>query len=266
MNRISTSVLASVAVLGLTTGPADAVRAVRTDLDGLIEQSAAIVEGRVQSVDIGAGTKTPRTRVVMQVERVLAGDRTLKRIEFELPMGLMPDGTVLDIVEVPRFSAGEHYLLFYKRGAWNITPIAGWHQGQYRLVERGGVEFFVGVSGHCVSRLSPAGFALGRRIAGPIGPAGLGESSEPALAPGYGKADACLPAEVIRGALTKHLEAHPIDANARWTSQPAQDILEMALAPHARQMADKAAPQLSPAAAGAVCAPDSATACEPVRP
>lgn len=266
MSRVPTSVLASVAALGLATGPAGAVRAVKTDLDGLIEQSALIVEGQVQSVDLGAGSKTPRTRVVMQVERVLAGDTSLKTLDFELPMGLMPDGTVLDIVEAPRFSPGETYLVFYKRGAWNITPVAGWHQGQLRRVEHKGAEYYVGPSGHCVTRVSSAGFGLGNRIAGPVGPAGMGESTGPDLTPGYGKLGACLPAEVVRGALGKHLDHHPIDANAQWTSEPAQDILEMALAPHARQLAEPDQPGLLPTLPTGLCGPDSAHDCEPVQP
>ncbi|MCA9537620.1 MAG: hypothetical protein KC620_01955 [Myxococcales bacterium] len=212
--------------------PAFALRYVKTNLPGLIDRAAFVFEGEVAAVDIGAGDKEPRTRVTVRVERVLAGDAPPSMLEFMLPMGLMADGTLLDIAEAPRFAAGERYLVFYKRGDWNISPVVNWDQGYYRLVQVGAQTYFTSSGGHCVTGVSTDGFSLGGQITQPVQPPGFGEVHDEGLHTAFSTAS-CLPADAVRAALARQLDAHPVANGAPFQQAPASNILFRRLRPEA---------------------------------
>lgn len=255
------AVMAALAVMVALLTPAEASRYLPTDLDGMVDASAMIVEGEVTAVDIAAGHVEPRTRVTLRVERLFAGVSPGSLLEFALPMGLLPDGTVLDIAEAPRFAPGERYLLFYKRGAWNITPVAGWSRGLYRAVEVDGRAMFASANGHCVAGVGPAGFALGARVARPVGPPGFGVSHGVEAVSGAGTA--CLSADEVRARLAGYLGADAIDGAPVWSATPARNILSTVLMP---DMQRAAATQRPMAPVEALCSGDEPACAGGVQP
>lgn len=225
--------LALAALASAAGTSAEAARVARTDFDGLVRGAAMIVEGRVESVDPDAGTLEPRTRVTLRVDRLFDGHHPGSLLTFDLPMGLMPDGTVLDIAEAPRFAPGETYLVFYKRGDWNITPVVGWDQGYFRAVDAGGRTVYASAGGHCVTGLGTMGFTLGRRVAAPASMPGFGAPVPVAAAPSGAPDDACLDVEAVRATLARRLIDTPVEPTDAWRTAPAAGILRRALKPHA---------------------------------
>lgn len=232
------------AFVAMSASSAVASRTLPTDLDGLVATSAMIVEGEVETVDIAAGQSEPRTRITLRIDRLFAGASPGSRIEFDLPMGMMADGTLLDIAEAPRFAAGERYLVFYKRGQWNITPVAGWSQGYYRAVrlpgsdgQADGQNVFVSANGHCVVAVEANGFTLGPRVARPMGPPEFGQTgfgprpSHPTTGIATDAAAACLPADDVRARLAGYLGPRAIEGAPEWHRGPAGSILRTPLAP-----------------------------------
>lgn len=229
MRRAPAIMLALLAGSICTVGAAHGARILRTDFDGLVERSALIVEGEVLAVDIAAGALEPRTRVTLRVDRHVDGDHPGSHLIFDLPMGLMPDGTVLDIAEAPRFAPGERYLIFYKRGEWNITPVVGWSQGYFRLVEVEGDSLFVDAAGHCVTGLGTLGFEVGRQVAPPASMPGFGEPVVIGHAPHT--TAPCRPADAVRGLLQSRLTHAPVAPTHAWRTTPARSILTHRLKP-----------------------------------
>lgn len=261
------------ALVAMSASSAVASRTLPTDLDGLVATSAMIVEGEVETVDIAAGQIEPRTRITLRIDRLFAGVSPGSRLEFDLPMGLMPDGTLLDIAEAPRFAAGERYLVFYKRGRWNITPVAGWSQGYYRAVSFNEQTVFVSANGHCVAGVEAHGFTLGPRVARPMGPPEFGETgvgqtgvdprpSRPTTGIATDAAAACLPAEDVRARLAGYLGPHAIEGAPEWHRGPAGNILRTALAPDLGRMTTAPALQHLPASRP-VCSGDEPACTSP---
>jgi len=218
-------------------GAAQAARVVRTDFAGLVDGAAMIVEGEVLSVDIDAGHIEPRTRITLSVDRHFDGHHPGSVLTFDLPMGLMPDGTVLDIAEAPRFAPGETYLIFYKRGDWNITPVVGWSQGYFRATEVDGRPVFVDAGGHCVTGLRSTGFELGRRVAPPATMPGFGEPVVLGASTHAPPSAPCQAADTVRARLASRLSAAPVPATHAWRATPARNILRHDLRPHIRPTA-----------------------------
>lgn len=255
MTRVPAMLLASLAV-GAVASSAQAARVLPTDLDGLVERSAMVFEGRVQSVDIAAGDAEPRTRVTVQLDTVFAGDAPGSTLTFELPMGVMADGTILDIAEAPRFMPGTSYLVFFKRGSWRITPVAGWDQGYFRLVDSTRGPVFASASGHCVTGVGAAGFALGPRVARPAMMPGFGEPVKVSVGPAVQPSATCLPADVVRDDLNKALTTRVVPPDMTWNARPTGSILRHDLVPDTSRLGEG----LQPTGA-ALCGPSNPAAC-----
>lgn len=236
MRRAPAITLALLAASTCIVGSALAARVLRTDFDGLVRGAAMIVEGEVLAVDISAGQLEPRTRITLRIDRHFDGHHPGSHLTFDLPMGLMPDGSVLDIAEAPRFAPGETYLLFYKRGDWNITPVVGWSQGYFRAVEVDGRAYYADAGGHCITGLGTMGFEVGRRVAPPASMPGFGEPvvlGESHHAP---PSASCLPADTVRDRLRDRLTHAPVPPTHAWRTAPARSILEHALLPDATRL------------------------------
>ncbi len=234
MRRAPAIMLALLAASTCMVGSALGARVLRTDFEGLVDKSAMIVEGEVLSVDISAGQIEPRTRVTLRIDRHFDGHHPGSHLTFDLPMGQMSDGTVLDIAEAPRFAPGARYLIFYKRGDWNITPVVGWSQGYFRAERVDGVELLVDAGGHCVTGLGRLGFELGPRVADPASMPGFGEPVVIGEAPhGHGPHGeaACQPADALRALLQSRLAHAPVPPTVAWRATPARSILRRALKP-----------------------------------
>jgi hypothetical protein len=138
-------------------------------------------------------------------------------------MGLMADGTVLDIAEAPRFVQGETYLVLYKRGTWNVTPVVGFDQGHYREVTGPFGPVYVSAGGQCITAVSLKGFVLGPRVAPRRGYAAWGDGrSEPHDPAG---AKGCMPSSTVLAVLAEQVAALGDLVSDVYDTTPASDIL-----------------------------------------
>lgn len=179
----------------------------RKDFDALIHEAGAIIEGEVVSIDSRAGgTDAPLTRVTLRVVEQLDGARWVKgdRFVFDLPMGELPDGRFVDLVELPVFVPGETYLVFYTAATWYQSPVVGWSQGLLRLTRRDGKAWvWTRSDGRCVSGLGRAGLEVGPFVGPWPTPDGWPERkiTDPHLTPG----GPCLDADDLRARLRRRL-------------------------------------------------------------
>jgi hypothetical protein len=102
------------------------------------------------------------------VEETLMGDPTARQLTFELPEGMLPDGTFLRIAGSPVPAIGETYLMFVKNGEWRISPFTAFEQGLLRRVQISGKRYFVAKSGKPITAVSNDGFLFGEPIVAPI--------------------------------------------------------------------------------------------------
>ena len=202
-----------------TAQSAFALRTVKQDLPGLLERTAFIFTGAVEAVDFAAGEATPRTRVTFRVIDLVAGHSVPAVLEVELPMGLMADGTVLDIAEAPRFVEGETYLVLYKRGTWNVTPVV---ECAFRPGAHGG-PIYVSAGGQCVTAVTEKGFILGPRVASRRGYTAWGDGQSEPHNPAHAKG--CMPASTLLAALAARVAAFGDLVSDVYDTAPASDIL-----------------------------------------
>ena len=199
------------------------LRTAKLDLNGLLERTAFIFTGKVQAVDFAAGEQSPRTRITFRVQDIVAGHSVPPIFDVELPMGLMADGTVLDIAEAPRFVVGQSYLVLYKRGTWNITPVVGFHQGHYRRVDGEHGAVYVSEGGRCVTGLDRQGFVLGPRVTPRLGYMAFGDAGSEAFDPARMKG--CLSASALLTSLVEHVADFGELNSDVYDTVPASDIL-----------------------------------------
>jgi len=211
-------------LIGFLWAPhAHALRTVKYDLNGLLDRTAFIFTGEVTGVDFAAGEETPRTRVTFRVHDVVAGYTIPAILDVELPMGLMADGTVLDIAEAPRFVKGHSYLVLYKRGTWNVTPVVGFDQGHYRRIVGPYGAVYVSAGGHCVTGLANQGFVLGPRVAPRLGYPAFGDTAIESFDATAGKI--CMPASTLLTKLVERVAEFGALDSEIYDTAPASDIL-----------------------------------------
>jgi hypothetical protein len=70
--------------------------------------------------------------------RAVKGEQYIDRVGKSLTLwfqgGIAADGATEYIAGMPQLRLGETYLLFLRGGEWTMNPIAGWHQGAFRVV------------------------------------------------------------------------------------------------------------------------------------
>jgi hypothetical protein len=157
----------------LDGGSAHAARVPRMSMKELFASSGAVYVGTVSSVETPCpGRKPPCTRVAFTDIELIAGTLPEKDVAFDLPEGLLEDGTVLTIVGAPMFHVGRRYLLFVRAGDWFNTPVTNWFHSVFREVRLPGDQsraFFVAPDGRAVVGIDDNGFRLGERLALPEG-------------------------------------------------------------------------------------------------
>lgn len=119
---------------------APAVRAgtaLRLDIPELVQGSALILEGRVQSAE-AVETEGGLVETIYQVavdETYLGGDQPLRSVR--LPGGVLPDGRGMLLSGMPRPTVGEDALLFLSSaGDRGVRVPVGLAQGRFRIVTR----------------------------------------------------------------------------------------------------------------------------------
>ena len=114
--------------------PAAATTVEPVTFEELVKSAERIFLGEVVAVesfraDLGRGPRI-RTRVTFSIDEALRGRGTLAVLEF---LGGTVGGVTLDIPGMPRFIAGERYVVFTREGDRWVNPVVGFSQGLFRV-------------------------------------------------------------------------------------------------------------------------------------
>jgi hypothetical protein len=123
---------AAVMVLIPSFAPATTVEAVT--FEELVKSAQRIFVGDVVAVesfraDLRSGLRI-RTRVTFSVDETLRGPGVLVVLEF---LGGTVGDLTQEIVGMPRFIVGEHYVVFAREGDRWVNPVVGFTQGLFRV-------------------------------------------------------------------------------------------------------------------------------------
>jgi hypothetical protein len=110
-------------------------------LEEMTQISDQIVLGRV--IDVHAGRDKVRgrirTRVTLDVERVLRGSIEGETISFDLPGGFVSGEPLQQVVPgVPKFVVGEEAIIFLRLDPTLFCPVTGWIQGKFNVITEKG--------------------------------------------------------------------------------------------------------------------------------
>lgn len=143
MYRIFTHTILFLGVAGLLAFGtiANATVVEKKSLDELVSDAPVVLIGTVMGVRYTQlkGTQKPYTELSLQLQDVIAGADKLgrnkgDRVELFFAGGLSEKGYYEVIAGMPELRLGETYLLLLRGGQWSLNPIAGWHQGAFRIV------------------------------------------------------------------------------------------------------------------------------------
>ena len=115
--------------------PVEAGTAMRLEIEELARQAALVVEGRVISARAFRDVRGDvRTEFLLSVDETYAGEPLGTR-RFELPGGVLPDGSGTLVAGMPSLALGEDALLFLTgESASGLRVPVGLAQGKLRLV------------------------------------------------------------------------------------------------------------------------------------
>ncbi len=111
------------------------------ELEHLTDISDLIVQAKVVAVesDWNSSRSRLRTRVTLEVQKVLHGPPDREKLSIDLPGGYLPEENVRQVIPgIPRFAIGEEAIVFLRNDAGLICPIVGWMQGNFRIVTEPG--------------------------------------------------------------------------------------------------------------------------------
>lgn len=113
----------------------DAGTAVELDLEGLVQSSDLVLEGRIESlrcIETPAGRI--ETELSLSVDRHFVGAEAEERV-VRIPGGVLPDGRGLLLPGMPSFRAGEELILFLSaEGSSGVRMPVGLAQGKLSLL------------------------------------------------------------------------------------------------------------------------------------
>ncbi|NQT84973.1 hypothetical protein HQ563_18305 [bacterium] len=139
MSRFSKASFFVVAALLLVLAPRSGEGTVLKflEMEHLTEISDLVVLARVESVESGWNDAHSRirTRVTLEVQRVLLGSLEGEKLDIELPGGEAPGEELRQIIPgVPRFTVGEEAIVFVRNDPDLFCPIVGWIQGKFKVI------------------------------------------------------------------------------------------------------------------------------------
>ncbi len=114
---------------------AHAGTALKLDIDGLVQRSELVIEGRVLS----RSSRSLENGLIV-TDHVVAVDRTLLGSELPtrtvtLPGGVLPDGRGMMVPGMPSLAVQEDVVLFLSRSSsWGMRTPVGLAQGKLRVV------------------------------------------------------------------------------------------------------------------------------------
>lgn len=123
-------------------GHAGATTLIPVDTDQLIEKAGLIVQGvvtaveyRNSDVDSPEHISLPHTFVTFDIERSFKGSTPSdSSITLRFQGGPDGKGRVMMIPGVPLFDVGDRDILFIRGNGTQMTPLVGWEQGRFRIV------------------------------------------------------------------------------------------------------------------------------------
>ena len=137
INAVRCSLRALVLAAAVHAGTAAATTVIAKDLQTLCDEADRIFVGTVVAVRsqwAGRRGGSIETTVTVTVENALLGDDAREvRLRFA---GGQVDGIGEKVAGLPQFKAGDRVLLFVRDGHW-VSPIVGFHQGYFRVVDGG---------------------------------------------------------------------------------------------------------------------------------
>lgn len=105
--------------------PADARQpAAVPDLNAIFDQTAAVVEGEVTDVSFAYDDRTgPWTLVTLSGLKTHLGQMGGPQVTLRVRGGMLPDGHVIVVPELPSFVRGKRYVVFLRNTSWSWSPV-----------------------------------------------------------------------------------------------------------------------------------------------
>lgn len=115
--------------------PALATTVVEQTFPDLVRQAEVITVGTVTGIQEqwDASRQVPITKVTFSHLTVLKGDPGLDSLTLEFLGGHLPDGKVLTVPGMPRFTMGEKTVVFSAGNRQYFWPLVGGRQGLFRV-------------------------------------------------------------------------------------------------------------------------------------
>jgi hypothetical protein len=144
--HVAVACLVMVVLLGSVAAAATVKPLAFSDLVG---KSDLIVTARAVSIHSQweDGGRTIRTRASFALLSVLKGVHALPSLTLRLDGGAVGDARV-QVSGMPRFEVGKRYLLFVRGNGKHISPITGFNQGVFEIIEKGGKTVLITRTGH----------------------------------------------------------------------------------------------------------------------
>ena len=101
-----------------------------TAFDDVLDQTAAVVEGVVESIRYEQFASVPYTAVKLAVVETRLGTPQPSTIVIRQQGGILPNGLGLEIPELPTFAVGKRYVVFLRNTTWQVTPILQRHDAR----------------------------------------------------------------------------------------------------------------------------------------
>ena len=135
----------------------------------LLEQLHSVVEGTVEDIRFDMDDCWgPRTVLTLSNVRTVIGGAHPPSMELYTFGGLLPDGSYVEVSELPLYVLGGRYLLFLRNTDWRYSPVIGDHA--YRFERIAGKETLISTSGRGVTGFTDEGIETNTNaLTGPVG-------------------------------------------------------------------------------------------------
>jgi hypothetical protein len=120
---------------------------------------ASIVEADVAKVTTAYDDRLGPRRVIELTNIVVHAGAPLPETTFSQLGGGLPDGRYVEIHELPEFSAGSRYILFFSKQASVYTPV--WARLAFRIEQLSNKPIVLGPDGHMVVHIGSDGIRFG---------------------------------------------------------------------------------------------------------
>ena len=126
---------------------------------GILEQSAAVVEGVIQNVSFEYDErKGPRTVSTLKIDAVYAGAKPNDMIRLSMFGGPTDDGQIISTSVFMNFIVGARYIVFLRNGEWFYSPATA---AALRVDSSLGREVLADSDGRVLQGLTPEGLHFG---------------------------------------------------------------------------------------------------------